>query len=488
MRPLKVFSLVLIAWIAATNLISDAWAARQMHSITDRSLQIPTVEQLTRVLTLQDYNTRVVTIGVTLLGLAAGVIAPFLLLRKRSLVSDTLSHGSLPGICLAFVIMVAAGGSGKSLPGLLAGAVVTALISMGWLMLISSWTRLKQDTAMGIVLSVTFGFGIALLGIIQKMATGSAAGLETFVYGKTASMIASDAKMIAAVAAIVIVVTVLLFKEFTALCFDQGFARSQGWPVFLLDTLLMALCIAATVIGLQAVGLILMVAFLIIPAAAARFWTDNLRRLVIISALIGAFSGWLGAAVSALMPRMPAGAVIVLICGFIFMLSMFFGQTRGIMHRALEHLRTVQKVAHQHLLRAMYENLEGRGFMQDGSISLDVLDEAVDIEDLLDKRSWTMQKLQNIIHRAVKKASVRALLSEGKIFFTKQGLEEGRRVVRNHRLWEMYLIAHASVAAGQVDHEADRIEHILSSELVEELEDLLEKRSSRIPASAHKIS
>ncbi len=153
--------------------------------------------EVLRVLSLQDYNTRVVLGGVMLLGIGAGVIGSFLLLQKRSLMGDALSHATLPGIGIAFMIMAARGGDGKWLPGLLAGALVSGVAGVGLIFAVKKFTRLKEDTALGIVLSVFFGLGIAVLGLVQKMSTGNAAGLESFIYGKTASMLASDAIMIA---------------------------------------------------------------------------------------------------------------------------------------------------------------------------------------------------------------------------------------------------------------------------------------------------
>ena len=285
-----------------------------MNSITDTHVQWPTGVDILRVLTLSDYNTRVVVIGVVLLGIASGVIGTFMLLRKRALMGDAVSHATLPGIGIAFLVMTAHGGTGRSLTGLLIGATLSGLIGMGAVLLIRSQTRLKEDAALGIVLSVFFGLGIAVLGIVQQQTLGHAAGLEAFIYGKTASMLARDAYLIAGVAAAITLFSTLFFKEFALICFDQEFAGSQGWSVGGLDVLMMALVVLVTVSGLQAVGLILMIALLIIPPAAARFWTQHLVRMVLLSAVIGGVSCLFGAALSALLPRMPAGSIIVVDC------------------------------------------------------------------------------------------------------------------------------------------------------------------------------
>ena len=440
------------------------------RSITDSSIQWPSAAEVWQVLTLADYNTRVVILGTACLGLAAGMIGTFMLLRKRALLGDALSHATLPGIGLAFILMASFGGTGKNLLGLLAGATVTGLLGVGCILLIRSFTRLKEDAALGIVLSVFFGLGVAVLGVIQKMGTGSAAGLESFIYGKTASMLRSDALLMAGSAIVVAIVCAVLFKELMLVCFDQGYATTQGWPVRRLDLLLMTLVTLVTVIGLQAVGLILVLALLIIPPAAARFWTDRLSRMFAISAGIGALSGMIGAGASALFQRLPAGAVIVLAAAAIFLLSMLFGSSRGVVLHAWRRYELNRFIAHQNLLRAAYELVE-----EDPA-------RPIPLAALLRRRSWTDFQ----VRRDIRRAQRQGLLERrgGEILFTERGLEEARRLVRNHRLWEIYLIRYADVATSHVDRGADLIEHVLGHELVAELEAALEP-NGHVPASPH---
>lgn len=435
-----------------------------------------------RVLTLRDYNTRVVVLGVTMLGIAAGTIGSFMLLRKRALLGDALAHATLPGIAIAFMVMVAAGGTGKWLPGLLMGAVISGLAGVGMILLIQGLTRLKEDTALGIVLSMFFGLGVALMGIVQRMSAGSAAGLETFIYGKTAAMLASDAKLIACTAVVVSVICLLLFKELRLLSFDPAFARAQGWPTLGLDLLMMAMVTGVTVVGLQAVGLILIIALLIIPAAAARFWTHRLRTMLLLSAVLGGVSGWIGASISALVPRMPAGAIIVLVAAAGFVVSMFAGPARGVLARWIRLQQLNRLVARQHLLRAAYELIE-TGHAPTGPSGRP----RIRIADLMAMRSWSRWSLMRLIHRLDRQELITLLPGEV-IELTDAGMIEARRVVRDHRLWELYLITHAEVAPSHVDRGADMIEHVLGNEMVAKLERLLEQeRQEQIPQTPHVI-
>ena len=460
-----------------------------MNTLTDTHTDWPSMAQLLSVLQLQDYNTRVVVIGTVLLGIAAGMIGTFMLLRKRALMGDAISHATLPGIGIAFLVMAANGGSGRWLPGLLLGAVISGLIGMGSVLLVRSQSRLKEDAALGIVLSVFFGLGVAILGIIQQLSLGHAAGLESFIYGKTASMLARDAWLIAATAMAVLLFCVMFFKEFGLICFDQQYAGSQGWNVALLDVIMMALVVVVTVIGLQAVGLILMIALLVTPPAAARFWTSHLTRMMIISALIGAVSGYCGSAISALMPRLPAGAVIVIVAGACFLVSMIFGTERGILKRVLRHAQLSRRVELHHLLRALYEWNEQHQPDTADSLAAHSLQKPMGRQLLAEARSWSLPALLRVLRRSRHKGFVR-IGRNNDVQLTREGFHEAWRVVRNHRLWETFLVTHADIATVHVDSSADEIEHVLGVDMVTRLEALLQQSHPELvmPESPHIIS
>ena len=456
-------------------------------SITDTGIQWPSREKVWRTISLADHNTRVVFAGVTVLGAASGLVGTFLLLRKRSLLSDTVSHCTLPGIAIAFLIAEATGISGRSLPLLLLGAATAGLLGMGAVAAIRAKSRIKDDAALAIVLSVFFGLGIALMVIIQQLPTGNAAGLSHFIYGKAASMTASDAQLILFASLAVALVCAALFKEFKLLCFDANFARTQGWPTVALDLSLMGLVVAVTVIGLQAVGLLLVVAMLIIPAAAARFWSHRLGVTVLLATLIGAASGLVGVAASALFPKLPAGAVIVLAAVFCFAVSFVFGAERGLFKRWLEQRRVGQRVARQHLLRAIYEWCETRPHPT-AYDPASLLDCAVPLAELSRASDWNQTRLRQLLRLGFAERLVIWNNSHNAVHLTAQGKLEARRVTRNHRLWETYLLQYADVAPQHIHHNADQIEHVIEPNIVNELEELLAGREggALVPADPEK--
>jgi len=290
------------------------------------------------------YNAALVTIGAALLGLSAGMAGTFLFLRKRALVSDAVAHATLPGIALAFLVMVAFGGDGRNLLGLLMGSALSALVGLILVDWIVRRTRLAEDAAIGAVLSVFFGFGVVLLTVIQSFGRGRQAGLEDFLLGSTAGMLFQDALLIVIGGAVVVAVILLLRRPMTLVAFDPGHAAALGLRGDRIDLVMMGVVMAVTVIGLTLVGLILIVALLIIPAVTARFWTDRVERVLWIAGGIGGAAGYLGAALSAAVPDMPTGPVIVLIAAGLFALSLLLAPRRGVLATILARRRFQMRV------------------------------------------------------------------------------------------------------------------------------------------------
>nr|WP_321249757.1 metal ABC transporter permease [uncultured Ruegeria sp.] len=305
-------------------------------------------------LTLQlGYNATLVAIGASLLGVSAGVAGTFLFLRKRALVSDAISHATLPGVCLAFMVLVALGGDGRNLIGLLAGSAVSAwvgLLCMNWL---TRHTRLAEDAAIGAVLSVFFGMGIVLLTVIQTMGVGRQAGLEGFLLGSTAGMLWADALIIAMGGAVTLLLVMIIRRPMMMVAFDPEYAAARGVPVHRVDLAMMGLVMAVTVVGLKIVGLILIVALLIIPPVTARFWSDRSDRVVLLAGLTGGMAGYLGAGISASAPNLPTGPIIVLVSLGFFALSLLFAPVRGVLAAILRHLRFQRRVHIRQGLLAM---------------------------------------------------------------------------------------------------------------------------------------
>ncbi|WP_299619840.1 metal ABC transporter permease [uncultured Tateyamaria sp.] len=346
------------------------------------------------------YNATLVTLGAALLGIAAGVAGTFLFLRKRALVSDAISHATLPGVGIAFILMVAMGGDGRSLFGLLIGASVSAAIGLLCVHWLTKRTRLGEDAAIGAVLSVFFGFGIVILTVIQTMNAGRQAGLEGFLLGSTAGMLRSDALLLAVAAAAVLVLVLVLRRPLELAAFDPGYAEAAGWSLNRIDLSMMGIVLVVTVVGLKIVGLILIVALLIVPAVTARFWTDRSDQVVVIAGIVGGVSGYVGAATSALAPALPTGPIIVLVGFALFLVSLLLSPGRGVLASVLTHWRYQRRVHMRQGLLALaqgqpiYEALTRRLMHRAGLILPDGVatadGQAAAAKALLDETRWSI--------------------------------------------------------------------------------------------------
>ena len=378
---------------------------------------------LWQALTLQlGYNATLVAIGAALLGAAAGMTGTFPFVRKRALVSDAVSHATLPGLALAFIVLVAFGSDGRNFPALLLGSAVSAGIGLLVVHWLTRQTRLSEDAAIGAVLSVFFGFGVVLLTVVQTMETGRQAGLDGLLLGATAGMLYSDALLIAAAGLTSLLAVILMRRPMVMTAFDPDFAATAGVNTARTDLVTMGLVLAVTVIGLKIVGLILVVALLIIPPVAARFWTDRTDHLAIIAGVIGGVSGYLGSAISASAPDLPTGPIIVLVAFAIFTLSFFLAPSRGLAAGAFRQMAFRRRVHRRQGLLALaqgqpiYEQLTRRILLHEGFVRADGVPtkagRARAAQALRDEKRWEIVRATEELASAAAQYDTLADLSE----------------------------------------------------------------------------
>ena len=286
---------------------------------------------------LFDYTLRTVALGTAVLGLVSGTLGAFAFLRRQSLIGDAISHAALPGVVLAFMLT---GIKGPAV--LMAGAAAAGIAGVLLVIAVTRSTRIKQDAALGIILSIFFGFGLMLLTFLQRDPNARQAGLNHFLFGQAATLLGGDVLMMALFGGAALVLLALFWKEFKLLSFDRDFGASLGFPMPLLEVGITLLLVVAIVIGLQAVGVVLMSAMIVAPAAAARQWTDRLGLMVVLSGLFGAAAGVAGTAISGLASGLSTGPVIVLCVRAIAAVSLLFGASRGIVWAWLRRLRNRQ--------------------------------------------------------------------------------------------------------------------------------------------------
>ncbi|HUF13439.1 MAG TPA: iron chelate uptake ABC transporter family permease subunit [Longimicrobiales bacterium] len=297
----------------------------------------------------QDYTLRTVALGAAALGIVSGTLGAYAVLRRQSLLGDAISHAALPGIVLAFLLT-----GSKSTLVLVLGAGVAGLIATLIVMTVTGVSRVPEDSALGIVLSVFFGFGLVLLTYVQKLPDARQAGLETFLFGQAATLLERDVIVIASLGAVALLAVLLFWKEFKLLSFDREFGATLGFPMRVIDVLLTTMLVLAIVIGLQTVGVVLMSAMVVAPAAAARQWTHGLGRMVVLSALFGGVAGLSGALASSSAPGVATGPAVVLAATAIVIVSLLFAPARGVAWRALERRRRRREIREDAVLLDLY--------------------------------------------------------------------------------------------------------------------------------------
>lgn len=300
-----------------------------------------------------DYTLRTITLGTAVLGAVTGMLGSFAVLRKQSLLGDAISHAALPGIAIAFLIT---GSKDSSI--LLIGALISGLLGTFWIRGITTKTHLKSDTALGLILSVFFGFGMLLLTFIQKQPNANQAGLDKYLFGQAATLVESDVWLMTAVMGLSLGVLLLFWKEFKILLFDKDYALTLGFNTKFIDILITTFIVLAIVLGLQTVGVVLMSAMLLAPAAAARQWTNSLGLMVLIAAIFGASAGVLGTAISATQNNLSTGPVIVLVASVFVLFSFIFSPNRGLLFRQIRLIKNRNDLELQKTLAFMYNIVE----------------------------------------------------------------------------------------------------------------------------------
>lgn len=403
---------------------------------------------------LTDPNLLLVIAGTVLIGVTAGVVGSFTLLQRKALIGDGIAHAILPGVILAYII------TGDKDPWILfAGSVVAGWISLWCMDLITRKTPLTADTAVGVILSVFFGAGVMLLGIVQAQETGNQSGLDTFLFGQAASLLPEDVMFLSFVCIFVLLTVRFAYKELRVRSFDPQYAQSLGYDRPAIRYIETALLVVVLTTGLQAVGVILMAAILIIPAATARYWTDRLSTMLIISGAFGASAALIGSIISYMAPRMPTGPWMVVAASTLLFFSMIFAPNYGAMSRYYRHRAQSRRIDEDHLVKTIWmmheSNTEKPGFT---------------LAQMAEWRPTAPSKLEDTMKRLIARGWVKP--EDGNVNhwrLAKEGRDEARRLVRVHRLWETYLTELLAIANDHVHEDADSMEHIITPEIEAQL-------------------
>jgi manganese/zinc/iron transport system permease protein len=408
--------------------------------------------QIVRFWSFQDPAVRTAAAGIVLLAVSSGTLGCFVVLRRMSLLGDSLGHAVLPGVCLGFLVTCT-----KNPWWILTGALLSALVASWLIGFIQRHSRLKADVALGLVLSGFFGLGTVLLTRLQRIPVGEQAGLNQFLFGQASAVNEQDLWFMGTLSVAIVACVIVSFKEMVAASFDESFAAAMGLPVRGLHYLLMGLTGLAVVISIQAVGMILVSAMLIIPAATALLLTDRMRNMVLISVAVAIGAGTVGLNLSFFDRSLPTGPFVVLALSLTFVAAYLASPRYGVVVRAVRRWRQVRRTERENGLKSIYLALADSRQTQ-----------GISLARLADFRKESPATTRHMT-RALARHGF-ALIDKDVVSLTERGASRARELDRNYRLWELFLTHEVNLPLDHTQRDAENIEHILGPDLVRELE------------------
>ncbi len=414
-------------------------------------------EKVLRFLSLKDGAVRISLLGCSLLGLNCGALGSIMVVRRLSLIGDSLSHAVLPGIVLGFLFA-----EGKSPLALLLGALIASTLSAVCIHLLKTTTRLKEDSILGLVLSGFYALGICLLTMIQHIDLPGKAGLHLFLLGQASALGGEDLVLIGWVSVIVLAALALFYKEWLVSSFDSVFASTAGIASQSFHYGLMLLLSLSIVTALKATGAVLVTALLILPAATAYLLTHRLHWMILLSMLFGALSASLGLFISFLGPKLPTGPIIVCVGASFFTFTFLFSPSQGVLLAWLQQKAQKRRVLLENTLKQIYKLLEKEGFRG----------HTFSVENLAQQMRLSQTAAWSALFRLKRKKLI--LQTSAGFSLSPLGWEDAKRIIRNHRLWELYLTHYASYPLDHVHEDAEKIEHLLNPALVQTLNKALD--------------
>lgn len=397
-------------------------------------------------ISFSDPNVRMVVLGTISIAVGASLVGTFTYLRKQALVGDAISHSIFPGVCFAFIL------SGTKDPlYLIIGAFISGWLSVFLIEWVTNRTKLKPDTAIAFILTFFFGVGTMLMSYIQNSGNGAQSGLDQYLFGKAAAIGNDDVWIFGSIGIALLLLIVFFYKTFKLISFNPDFAKSLGVKVRLFEIVLSSLTVLSIASGIQAVGVVLMAALLITPATIARQWTHNLKVMLVLAVIAAALSGFVGAYISYTAPSMPTGPWIVIVLSTLALLSVFLAPNRGIIARVMKQINNKKQIRRENLLKAIYHCMEDDQVNQ------------ISAARILQRRSFGTNELERGLRGLIRKSLL--LTNNGQFQFTEHGEKEAKRIVRLHRLWEMYLTQRMNFSEDHIHGTAESIEHIITPEL-----------------------
>ncbi len=387
-------------------------------------------------------------IASSLVGIMCGVIGCFIVLRNMSLIGDALAHAILPGIFVSFILV------GYSTIGFFLGSVVAGLFTAFGITWIQHNVKTKNDAAIGIVFTTMFAIGVMGISYISQ-GEGVHLDLSDFLFGTTLSISSEDIYITGTVCIFVLASVIVFYRYLFITTFQETIAQTMGISVKMIHYFLMLLLSFAVVSALRSVGVILVVAMLITPASTALLLSNKLKNVIFISALVGLISANLGLVLSIVFNTTPGPAMTVVVTS-LYLLAAAFSPKKGLAIRYLRKTRQRRKIAQEDILKLAVKTGGG---------------EIVLFPKFESKLNFSGQKVKKLGQQLAKEGL--AVSSSKGIKLTAAGKSAGEKLVRAHRLWETYLVDKVGLSEEQIHDEAEKMEHHMSSEFLDEVDHIL---------------
>ncbi len=407
---------------------------------------------------------RAPTVGSILMCLSASLMGVIVLLRRQSLVGETLAHASYPGVMLGVIVASALDGASEGFPFafcVLSAAAFTAYIGLWFSTLLQNRYRIHADAALCFVLAAFFGIGVTLASQLQFTETALYRQGQNYLFGQGATMTDWHIYLYGALALATVLLIALLYRELQMIIFDRAHAITQGLAVRRIEALISVLIVLAVVIGLRSVGVVLMSAMLIAPAAAARQYTNKLYIMLALAALFGVLSGFFGNYLAVELSQqsfaLPTGPTIVIVASAICLLSLLLAPARGLLQRLLRVTFFRFQCICENVLKTIWHT------SADGPVSLAQIAKFQSVSKIYLR--WVLLYLR--------RAGWIDSLGYQVYRLTRDGQHRAAKIIRLHRLWEVYLADHLGVGVEKVHRNAEEMEHILTPEIEEQLTQLL---------------
>ncbi|MBK6783858.1 MAG: metal ABC transporter permease [Saprospiraceae bacterium] len=395
----------------------------------------------------QPWAIRAITASV-LVGLTCGVLGVFIVLRNMSLLGDALSHSVLPGIVISFMFF------GYNPLGFFIGALGAGLLSTSLITWVQQNAKTRNDAAIGIVFTVMFSLGI--IGISWLNNTQNVhLDLKDFLFGNVLAVSPSDVNMSIVVCLYSITMIILFYRYLFATTFQPVVAQVMGISVKATHYLLMFLLSFAVVSAMRTVGVILVVAMLITPASTALLYFHNLKKVIILSGILGIISAIFGFILAVLLDSNP-GPMMVLVAGLLYTVSVFLAPEKGYIRKWWTRKLQNEKVINEDIVKYLHKH---------------------DIQHESDYKlmSENLDLKMNIILSRLKSLDRSGMVNMDGGFphLTVKGVETADEIVRAHRLWETFQVNKMGMNEEQIHQEAERLEHKLTRDIVDEVDEKL---------------